>query len=163
MGYKWQSNFYRGTWGKIFTTLGGNKNLTYNQTRDALFSHDFSQVNGFNRKLNSTAKLTTLFTDRPFVVRFIRPFGFCLSLETIDRPKPGEDLLLYVYINKSIDSSLDVLVTDPGKQVYYAVSESSFSGHHIGYTEQANKTQKPMLYFDLEVNTGGNKRLRNCH
>ena len=123
--------------------------------RKALYNKTLlSQISEFRRLSNYSSLKSPLFADGtgPRVI-FIRPHGFCYSLETIAPPSHGEELILSINLERSMNISVDVFVSDPGKQVFYAISGETLTGDSIHYAEEHKAKRDPVLVqnYDLEV------------
>ena len=146
LGYRWQYQLFRGMLGKNMT-WGGKKNQTFNQVLKTIYKYKYEGLL-FWRQPTRIQSHTQFLNDEDYLITFVYPHGFCISLENIPSPKPGEELIIKTNFNQS----LDVYITDPSKRVYYAVSEASFTGDHIGYTATPNVTNRQLhFYFEVEV------------
>ena len=104
----------------------------------------------FRRKTSGIADHVTFLQTRDddYSTTFVYPHGFCISLENITSPKPGEELIIQIQFMSTV--SLDIYITDPSRRVYYAISEASFTGDRIGYAVNPDTGNRD-LFYHLEV------------
>ena len=145
LGYKYRRPLYKGLLGENIS-WGGNKNQTFIEVLKTIYKHKYDGIK-FKQGTNRNAKFFPSFNE-DYSTTFVYPHGFCISLENITRPKPGEELI--VQIRFMFNASLDIYITDPSKRVYYAISEASFTGDRIGYAVDEDLGNRA-LYYHLEV------------